>query len=120
MAVARGGTLVTDLPEDDGEAHPGEHYPVGHRVHLVTCAEGSRAASLFGAELLVNTLHHQAVADPGEGLQVTGRAADGVVEVTEAVDRPVLAVQWHPERLRAPDPTFQWLVAQAGQVAACA
>jgi gamma-glutamyl-gamma-aminobutyrate hydrolase PuuD len=33
-----------------------------------------------------------------------------VIEGFESADGQVLGVQWHPELLHAPDPTFQWLV----------
>ena len=47
---------------------------------------------------VVNSSHHQAVADPGR-LTVTGRAQDGTIEVCEATDDPfTIGVQWHPER----------------------
>jgi gamma-glutamyl-gamma-aminobutyrate hydrolase PuuD len=43
------------------------------------------------------------VSDPGAGLCVAARAADGVIEAVEAeggLDAPfVVGVQWHPENL---------------------
>jgi putative glutamine amidotransferase len=46
---------------------------------------------------VVNSSHHQAVAEPGS-LTVTGWAEDGTVEVLEDPAAPfVLGVQWHPE-----------------------
>jgi putative glutamine amidotransferase len=42
--------------------------------------------------------HHQAIDRLGDGLVITGRADDGVIEAVEAVDkRFVVGVQWHPE-----------------------
>ncbi|MBM3986195.1 MAG: gamma-glutamyl-gamma-aminobutyrate hydrolase family protein, partial [Planctomycetes bacterium] len=76
-----------------------------------------------GAELAVNSHHHQAVARLGTGLVAVAHAPDGVVEALEAPGRPfLLAVQWHPERLageaRSPR-LFEALVeaARAGRVA---
>jgi putative glutamine amidotransferase len=47
---------------------------------------------------VVRCHHHQAVDQLGEGLRVTGRAQDGVIEAIEPGDgRWVLGVQWHPE-----------------------
>jgi putative glutamine amidotransferase len=48
----------------------------------------------------VNSSHHQAVEEPGDGLQVVARADDGVIEAVESTTRDhfVLGVQWHPER----------------------
>jgi len=54
--------------------------------------------------LPINSSHHQAVQQPGDGLVVAARAAeDLVVEAVEGAgleDEPefVLGVQWHPER----------------------
>jgi putative glutamine amidotransferase len=46
---------------------------------------------------------------------VSATAPDGVVEAFETADGDLLAVQWHPELLTAPDPTFVWLVRQASE-----
>ena len=49
-----------------------------------------------------NSLHHQAVKDR-PGLIIAARSGDGVVEALETQKGPfLLAVQWHPERLRSP------------------
>ncbi|CAL9326420.1 hypothetical protein SUDANB52_07706 [Streptomyces sp. SudanB52_2052] len=76
---------------------------------------GSLAASIYGSLAQVNSWHHQAVEVCGNGLAVSGRAADGVVECTEMPGYPVLGVQWHPEWQQTPDPVFGWLVDAAGQ-----
>lgn len=51
--------------------------------------------------LEVNSSHHQSAQEVGDGLRVSARAPDGVIEALEggAADHFVLAVQWHPERL---------------------
>lgn len=113
LAIARGGSLMADLPPDRGEGHPGEQYPTSHRIHRVRCDHGTLAHVTYGASVKVNSLHHQAIDDPGEGITISGRADDGIAEIAEVTDRPVLAVQWHPERLAAPEPGFAWLVERA-------
>jgi putative glutamine amidotransferase len=53
-------------------------------------------------EFPVNSSHHQAVDQLGEGLRVAARAPDGTVEAIELAalsTRFVVAVQWHPERI---------------------
>jgi putative glutamine amidotransferase len=69
--------------------------------------EGTRLAQAIGAgEISVNSRHHQAVADPGRGMQVCGRSVDGVVEALERVEGPFcVGVQWHPEDLAEPHAT---------------
>ncbi len=112
LNVAHGGTLVDDLPAGDGDGHARFAGPRGERVHEVALDPGSLAASVYGTSLRVNSLHHQAVDRPGDGLVVVGRSPDGTVEALEIPGRAVLAVQWHPEAL-AGDPAPEWLVAAA-------
>jgi len=95
MAVARGGTLIQDLPGG------GHREVLGvYSWHTVRPVPGSGVARVLGdAELKVNAHHHQAVDDPGE-LVVTARAEDGTVEAVEDPSRRfAVGVQWHPELL---------------------
>jgi putative glutamine amidotransferase len=82
----------------------------GAADHVVRFEPSSIAASIYGTEARLNSWHHQAVATCGRGLQVTGRAQDGVVESIEIPGRPILGVQWHPEWQLSTDPVFAWLV----------
>ena len=106
--VVLGGTLVADLPADELD-HVSTGEPVHVRTHTVTFEPGSLCERLYGASATVNSLHHQAVATPGQGVIVTGRAKDGVAEAFEVTHKSVLGVQWHPEWLDV-DPSFRWLV----------
>ncbi len=100
--VARGGTLIPDLPAAGYEDHSkGLH---GDRVHEIRIAPGSLAHSVVGKEQAeVNTSHHQAVDHPGDGLIITARSLDGVAEAAEWQQPEgksfLLLVQWHPERM---------------------
>lgn len=113
LNIALGGTLVQHLDEADG--HALWTTPRTDRCHTVRVSPGSKLAALYGDNIATNSLHHQAVGRPGEGVVVTGRAEDDVVEGFELDGRPeVLAVQWHPEMLaEQPDPAFAWLVGEA-------
>ncbi len=108
--VAFGGTLHQDLPE-----HPQDLAGRAFAGHYRTKVEpGSRLHEVVDTdELVINSLHHQGVKDLGRGLRVAATAADGVVESVEATDPtwPLLAVQWHPECLRADHAAalFDWL-----------
>lgn len=95
MAVAEGGYLTQHLPEVTDLVH---RVKLGtFTEHLATFEPGSLAHGLLGEQMVVNSSHHQAVADPGR-LLVTGRAADGTVEACEAPGSGfALGVQWHPE-----------------------
>ncbi len=110
LNVAKGGTLRQHVDEDEGDGHP-RFAEDGHDpAHAVDLVDGSLAFSLLGPHLEVNSLHHQVIDEVGEGLTVTGRSPDGTAEVLELEGRDVLGVQWHPELLARPDPTFRWLV----------
>ena len=76
--------------------------------HEVEVREGSYIEEVMGRDVVkVNSYHHQGVKDLAEGLVVTGRSADGVVEAVEARDlseRWLLGVQWHAEAMRGAGP----------------
>lgn len=107
--VALGGTLVQDLGEDSAHKNHGVPIPAIMTTHPVLVEPGTRTEALLGEPVVeARSAHHQAVAELGRGLIVTGRAPDGHVEAIEHEEAPVLAVQWHPEDPGAP----------AGQLAA--
>ncbi len=96
LNTALGGTLVQDLPEHS------RNELWNQTAHQVSIEPGSHLARVVGESSLdVNSLHHQAVAEPGEGVRVVARADDGTVEAIEIDGAPsVLGVQWHPEMIR--------------------
>jgi putative glutamine amidotransferase len=113
--VVFGGTLRQHVELGEGVGHPQwdvDGHEATHRVHVV---EGTLTSELFSEEVGVNSLHHQVVDEVGEGLLVSAKAPDGVVEGLETPDRRIVAVQWHPELLEKPDPTFLWLVKSASE-----
>jgi putative glutamine amidotransferase len=100
LNVARGGTLHQHLPDVVGEEiNHRQVEPDSAPTHWVTLSGSSRLSRILGRRRTkVNSFHHQAVDELGEGLVVTGRAHDGTVESVEATDREfVVAVQWHAE-----------------------
>ncbi|MGP3533291.1 gamma-glutamyl-gamma-aminobutyrate hydrolase family protein [Microbacterium sp. RD1] len=116
--VAFGGTLHQHLPEALGT----ERYRLGGGVfaeNVVTVADGTRLAGLVGAgELRVHSYHHQGVDELGDGLRVTARSDDGLVQGFELPDDDYLvAVQWHPEQDSADRRLFLGLVAAAARFA---
>src|SRR5882762_10116981 len=87
--VFHGGTLIQHLDSHDSP----------DALHDIQIVPNSRLASIVGSGAhVVNSRHHQAVARPGDGLIVSARSSDGVIE---ALERPgqafAVAVQWHPE-----------------------
>jgi putative glutamine amidotransferase len=110
IAVALGGTLYQDLPAAGYLGHWEEERPTSP-VHAVTASPGSAALAALAGATSVNSIHHQAVRDPGPMLSATAWSDDGVIEAVETTG--VLGVQWHPERLAAVDARhlapFRWL-----------
>lgn len=95
--VALGGTLHQHLPDILG--HTGHQQGNAEfSTSTVRTVEGSRLAGLLGDEAAVQCYHHQGIDRLGDGLTVSARDTDGVVEAVELTgDDFVLAVQWHPE-----------------------
>ena len=99
LNVVRGGTLYQDLAADAGLTGHEQPAPKDVPSHEALVAGGTHLAALVGpGPLPVNSTHHQAVKDPGQGVLVAARAPDGVIEAIELPDLPfALGVQWHPE-----------------------
>ncbi|MFZ1063109.1 MAG: gamma-glutamyl-gamma-aminobutyrate hydrolase family protein [Acidimicrobiales bacterium] len=108
--VAHGGTLNQHVGLDEGAGHPQWDVDGRTATHDVRSVPATAIAGLVGEHARVNSLHHQTLDRLGAGLVASAYASDGVVEGFESVDGDVLGVQWHPELLDAPDPTFRWLV----------
>ncbi len=103
--VARGGTLVQDLPTQrpgpivHRDADAFEHNRHAVRVLAGTALAGAHEAAGATCEALVCSIHHQAIDRLAPGLVVEAVSPeDGVVEAIRASGSPWLAaVQWHPE-----------------------
>lgn len=69
------------------------------RYHSTTLREGSMLEALYGASLLVNSRHHQALDRIGSGLETVQLAFDDCPEAILHRTLPIIGVQWHPECL---------------------
>jgi putative glutamine amidotransferase len=126
MNVALGGSLHQALHELDGaqdhredSAQPLEaQYGPAHAVELTP--DGLLARLTGTASIEVNSLHTQGVDRLAPGLQVEGRAPDGIVEAYRLPSAPGfnLAVQWHPEWRAADNPVSRAIFGAFGT--ACA
>ncbi len=115
LNIAFGGSMQQHL--HDGAAHLDVPHAYSTPQH-VSVAPDSNLHRITGSDdLLVNSLHHQAVKDVGKSLRITACADDGVIEGLEVTDCPtIVAVQWHPELLpEFPQHRrlFEWLVSCA-------
>jgi putative glutamine amidotransferase len=117
LNVALGGTLEQHLPEVTEVEHRDRSRPA-EPVHEVVIETTSRLGRVMGTRRTgVNSLHHQAIDRPGQGLEPVAWGDDGVVEAVSGVgDRRMLGVQWHPELLLTrPEhkALFDWLVRES-------
>ena len=103
LNVALGGTLVQDISSQcKTDISHDEDGPRDSRSHEISVEPGSLIADAIGTEhASVNYFHHQSVKRVADGMRVTARSPDGVIEGLESTDEDwwVMAVQWHPEEM---------------------
>jgi putative glutamine amidotransferase len=108
LNVARGGSLVQDIPTQMPECLPHSfkvpEFQPFHLAHELWIEKGTllerlMRESLSGADACeVNSRHHQAVKRLAPGFVVSATAPDGIIEAIEdPSSRFCLGVQWHPE-----------------------
>ena len=105
LNVALGGTLATEIQERpnslDHRAPVSEDQDVRFGIRqTVSIKPGTCLAGVFGAgEIMVNSVHRQAIDVPGSRLAVEAVAPDGTIEAVSVRDASAFAVgvQWHPE-----------------------
>ena len=94
--VCLGGTLfqhITKHPTND----PEDRESTSHKVKSLI----NKKEKAFE----VNSMHHQAIDEPGEGIIVTHMALDKnnyplrIIEAIRHTTLPIIGVQWHPEEI---------------------
>lgn len=119
LQIAAGGSVIQDIGAHNPRAYRHEQKaPRSDPAHELVVVAGTTLSQWLEMDgtMVVNSIHHQAVAGPAPGFRVSARAGDGVVEAIEAEDgRPVLGVQWHPEEMNCPiqHRLFAGFIAQA-------
>jgi putative glutamine amidotransferase len=97
LNVALGGTLIQHLPDVVGSTR----YNLGEGNFndvAVAVEPGTELAELVGAGVTAKVYHHQAIDRLADGLRVSARADDGIIQAIELESVPFgVAVQWHPE-----------------------
>lgn len=105
LNVALGGTLATEIQEDEGRM---DHRAIRHEEqrerfavrHPVAVTAGGALAAIVGDDdIRVNSLHRQAIDRLAPGLAVEATAEDGTIEAVSVTSAKgfALGVQWHPE-----------------------
>lgn len=96
LNVFFGGTLYQNI--FCCEFH--KRYENKDRVHVTRVEAGSFLHEIYGkTNVSVNSAHHQAVKELGEGLIPAQYSTEGLLEAFYHKDLPIIAVQWHPERM---------------------
>jgi putative glutamine amidotransferase len=112
LNVVLGGSLIQDVrPLRRHTSNRASLLP----LKSVCVRASSRVATVCGRRRLrVNSLHHQAIRRPGQGLRVVARDRDRLCQAVEGdAGCAILGVQWHPEYLfYLPSQLrlFRWLV----------
>lgn len=95
--VALGGTLVQHLDTADNHRDPHSNNDL---VHATKADADGFVAKLYGETPFVNSAHHQAIKELGKGLRAVQYSCnDNVIEAVEHESLPIIALQWHPERM---------------------
>lgn len=112
LNVLSGGTLMQDLRFRQEYEHR-DPWHLSSATHPVEIDPESLLADILDTDTAaVNSLHHQAVDQVGDGLFISADSPEGFAEALEIDDYPFcLALQWHPEymaaRTRAQQRLFQ-------------
>lgn len=126
MNVALGGTLDSEIQDIEGRIdhrapETGDQdvrFAIRQKVEI---RPGTCLARALGAgEVMVNSVHRQAVGSLGGRLQVEAVAEDGTVEAVSVVGSPAFAVgvQWHPEYWAGSDDASTRIFRAFGEAAA--
>lgn len=93
--VGFGGTLYQDMPTS--KLHS---YDSCDKYHDTTIVKDSWLHELYGDRAVVNSAHHQAIRELGNGLYAMQYCPqDDCIEAIVHRELPILGVQWHPERI---------------------
>ena len=114
LATAFGGKVSQDICDVATVKHS-QDADRSEATHSVTIEQDSTLFNIYKEDkLMVNSFHHQAVAEAGDKFNVVAKSADGIIEAMESAEfKSILGVQWHPECLEEGLPLFQWLVDEA-------
>jgi len=98
LNVRLGGTLFQELRSR--RKNTSNRWTILPLKTLLVEAESCLRELLGGQRVKINSLHNQGIDELGDGLTVSGRDLDGIVQGIEAPGHAYLiGVQWHPEFL---------------------
>ena len=91
-----GGSLHQDLVTRDIHTRKNDNDSI-HSVKSVE--EGNLFEKFYGKTFNINSAHHQGTKKLGKGLKEVLRSEDGVCEAVIHEELPIIATQFHPERM---------------------
>ena len=91
-----GGSLHQDLVTRDIHTRKNGNDSI-HSVKSVE--EGNLFEKFYGKTFNINSAHHQGTKKLGKGLKEVLRSEDGVCEAVIHEELPIIATQFHPERM---------------------
>lgn len=113
LNVHQGGSLIQHLPDVVGS----NKYQVGGGTFTIGQLDvdaDSQLGGLVGETVTGAMYHHQAIDEVGDGLRVTARSDDGIIEAIEVEGATFgVGVQWHPEQTLEDGRLFDGLVSAA-------
>lgn len=95
--IQLGGTITQHI--DTAATHMWDGQDKQHYVYHDGLNLTDFFYQLYGTSAAVNSAHHQAIDRLGRGLIPVCRAGDNVIEGIMHINLPIIAVQWHPERM---------------------
>lgn len=104
------GSLINDI-ETIRRTNHRKINDTEDRMHSVNVFKNSLLHEITAKyEGNINSSHHQAVDRLGEGLMVSAKSPDGIIEGIEWAEKKdkgfLLGIQWHPERMADKDSPF--------------
>ena len=98
--VLLGGSLIQHIPDvHKSDINHEQDHPKCTPTHDIIIEDNTILSELSPKKTVkVNTTHHQAIERIAEGLTISARAPDGIIEAIESKDyRFLVGVQWHSE-----------------------
>lgn len=102
LNIAAGGSIYQDILAQTGSVlKHNQQAPRAYGTHSISVDKKSILYQLWQeTDMIVNSIHHQAVSRLGTGFFVAAQSTDGLAEAIQQKDKEfVLGVQWHPEAM---------------------
>ena len=86
-----GGTLIQHIDDDS-------HKRITYGVDFELVRNGNFFENVYSEHSKINSYHHQAIKKLAPDFKICGYS-NGCIEAIEHESKPIIAVQWHPEKL---------------------